>query len=64
MKRTWLEISRTMGSFFSLNLALLVSNRVLPDHQQDAPIVAVYPLRLTESAKVRVCVDFIQRKRQ
>ncbi len=36
--------------------------RVLPDHQQDAPIAAVYPLRLTESAKVRVCVDFIQRR--
>ena len=30
MKRTWLEISRTMGPFFSLNRALLVSNRLLP----------------------------------
>lgn len=34
--------------------------RVLPDHRQDAPVCAVYPLRLTESAKVRVCVEYLQ----
>jgi LysR family transcriptional activator of dmlA len=34
--------------------------RVLPDYQQEADISAVYPLRLTESAKVRVCVEFLQ----
>jgi LysR family transcriptional regulator, transcriptional activator for dmlA len=34
--------------------------RVLPEYQQDAPISAVYPIRLTESAKVRVCVEFLQ----
>ncbi|QEM69324.1 LysR family transcriptional regulator [Geobacter sp. FeAm09] len=34
--------------------------RVLPDYQQEAHIAAVYPLRLTESAKVRVCVEFLQ----
>ena len=36
--------------------------RVLPDYQQDAPIAAVYPIRLTESAKVRVCVEFLQQR--
>jgi LysR family transcriptional activator of dmlA len=36
--------------------------QVLPEFQQDAPISAVYPLRLTESAKVRVCVEFIQQR--
>lgn len=35
--------------------------RVLPDYQQEADICAVYPLRLTESAKVRVCVEFLQK---
>ena len=34
--------------------------RVLPDYEQEAHIAAVYPLRLTESAKVRVCVEFLQ----
>lgn len=34
--------------------------RVLPDYQQEANISAVYPLRLTESAKVRVCIEFLQ----
>jgi LysR family transcriptional activator of dmlA len=42
-----------------LDEGLLV--RVLPEYQQDAPISAVYPLRLTESAKVRVCVEHLQR---
>jgi LysR family transcriptional activator of dmlA len=36
--------------------------RVLPEYQQDAPISAVYPIRLTESAKVRVCVEFLQQR--
>lgn len=36
--------------------------KVLPDFQQDADICAVYPLRLTESAKVRVCVEFLQNR--
>jgi len=36
--------------------------RVLPDYQQDADICAVYPLRLTESAKIRVCVEFLQKR--
>jgi len=35
---------------------------VLPEYYEEAPISAVYPLRLTESAKVRVCVDFVQQK--
>jgi LysR family transcriptional activator of dmlA len=34
--------------------------RVLPEYRQDAPVCAVYPLRLTESAKVRVCVEHLQ----
>lgn len=44
----------------SLRDGLLV--RVLPDYQQEANISAVYPLRLTESAKVRVCVEFLQQR--
>ncbi len=36
--------------------------RVLPDYQQEADISAVYPLRLTESAKVRVCVEFLKQR--
>jgi LysR family transcriptional regulator, transcriptional activator for dmlA len=36
--------------------------RVLPEFQQDADISAVYPLRLTESAKVRVCIEFLQQR--
>lgn len=36
--------------------------RVLPEYRQDAPICAVYPMRLTESAKVRVCVEFLRSK--
>ena len=34
--------------------------RVLPQFRQEAPISAVYPIRLTESAKVRVCVEHLQ----
>ena len=34
--------------------------QVLPDWQQEANIWAVYPTRLERSAKVRVCVEFLQ----
>ncbi|RMX08564.1 LysR family transcriptional regulator [Corticibacter populi] len=34
---------------------------VLPQWRQEANIWAVYPSRLTTSAKVRVCVEFLQR---
>lgn len=33
---------------------------VLPNYQQEANIWAVYPSRLSNSAKVRVCVEFLQ----
>jgi LysR family transcriptional activator of dmlA len=36
--------------------------RVLPEYYQDADLCAVYPIRLTESAKVRVCVEFLAKK--
>jgi len=35
--------------------------RVLPEYRQDANVWAVYPQRLAGSAKVRVCVDFLER---
>ncbi len=44
----------------SLKDGLLV--RVLPEYRQDAPVMAVYPLRLAESAKVRVCVRFLEQR--
>ncbi|AVS81829.1 LysR family transcriptional regulator [Paracidovorax avenae] len=34
--------------------------RVLPEWQQEANVWAVYPTRLERSAKVRVCVEFLQ----
>jgi len=34
--------------------------QVLPDYRQDANVWAVYPQRLASSAKVRVCVDFLE----
>jgi LysR family transcriptional regulator, transcriptional activator for dmlA len=34
--------------------------RVLPDYEQEADIWAVYPSRLGNSAKVRVCVQFLE----
>ncbi|MDP3843515.1 MAG: LysR substrate-binding domain-containing protein [Oxalobacteraceae bacterium] len=34
--------------------------QVLPDYTQEANIWAVYPSRLDNSAKVRVCVEFLQ----
>lgn len=36
--------------------------RVLPGYMQEADVTAVYPLRLTESAKVRVCVGYLERR--
>ena len=36
--------------------------RVLPEYYQDAEVCAVYPSRLAESAKVRVCVQFLGKK--
>nr|WP_256473541.1 LysR family transcriptional regulator [Neisseria sp. HSC-16F19] len=36
--------------------------QVLPDYWQDADIWAVYPNRLNHSAKLRVCVDFLEKK--
>ena len=33
---------------------------VLPQYRQEANIWAVYPSRLNASAKVRVCVDFLE----
>ncbi|WP_292937783.1 LysR substrate-binding domain-containing protein [Noviherbaspirillum sp.] len=35
--------------------------RILPEYQQEANIWAVYPQRLTGSAKIRVCVEFFQK---
>jgi LysR family transcriptional activator of dmlA len=34
--------------------------RVLPDHTQPADVWAVYPSRLSTSAKLRVCVEFLE----
>ncbi|WP_137173814.1 LysR substrate-binding domain-containing protein [Massilia sp. HP4] len=36
--------------------------QVLPDFTQDANVWAVYPQRLGNSAKVRVCVEFLERE--
>ena len=35
--------------------------QVIPDYRQDASVWAVYPSRLDSSAKVRVCVEWLQR---
>jgi len=35
---------------------------VLPDSSQEANVWAVYPQRLGNSAKVRVCVEFLERE--
>jgi LysR family transcriptional activator of dmlA len=42
-----------------LDAGLLV--QVLPDYTQEANVWAVYPQRLAGSAKLRVCVEFLQR---
>jgi LysR family transcriptional activator of dmlA len=34
--------------------------RVLPDYTQSANVWAVYPTRLADSAKLRVCVEFLE----
>ena len=34
--------------------------QILPDHRQEANVWAVYPSRLSTSAKVRVCVEFLE----
>lgn len=34
--------------------------RILPDHYQEADLWAIYPSRLTASAKVRVSLDFLE----
>lgn len=34
--------------------------QILPDHVQEANVWAVYPSRLSTSAKVRVCVEFLE----
>jgi len=34
--------------------------RVLPDYAQTADVWAVYPSRLSTSAKLRVCVEFLE----
>lgn len=36
--------------------------KVLPEYYQEADIAAVYPRRLKESAKVRVCVEFLEQR--
>lgn len=38
--------------------------RVLPDYSQEAHVWAVYPLRLSNSAKVRTVVEFLERRFQ
>ena len=35
--------------------------RILPEYYQEADIVAVYPIRLKDSAKLRVCVENIEK---
>jgi LysR family transcriptional activator of dmlA len=34
--------------------------QILPEHSQQANVWAVYPSRLSSSAKVRVCVEFLE----
>jgi LysR family transcriptional activator of dmlA len=36
--------------------------RILPEYSQEADISAVYPVRLAESAKVRLCVQFLEER--
>jgi LysR family transcriptional activator of dmlA len=35
---------------------------ILPDYYEEADIAAVYPRRLNESAKMRVCVEFLEQR--
>jgi LysR family transcriptional activator of dmlA len=34
---------------------------ILPEYSQEANIWAVYPTRLSHSAKLRVCVEFMEK---
>ncbi|MGG8471722.1 LysR substrate-binding domain-containing protein [Rahnella sp. PAMC25617] len=36
--------------------------QILPDYSQPASVWAVYPTRLADSAKLRVCVEFLQQR--
>jgi LysR family transcriptional activator of dmlA len=36
--------------------------QILPEFAQEANVWAVYPQRLSNSAKVRVCVEFLERE--
>jgi LysR family transcriptional activator of dmlA len=38
--------------------------QVLPDYVQEANVWAVYPSKLSSSAKLRVCVDWLQESLQ
>jgi LysR family transcriptional activator of dmlA len=38
--------------------------RVLPAYEQEANVWAVYPSRLSGSAKLRVCVDWLEQSLQ
>ncbi len=38
--------------------------QLLPDYFQTADIWAIYPTRMTESAKLRVCIEFLQKSFQ
>lgn len=51
LRSTW-DVSREMAA------GLLVP--VLPEYFQQADVWAVYPLRLSVSAKVKVCVEFLE----
>jgi LysR family transcriptional activator of dmlA len=46
------------------NVGTMIENgqlaRVLPDYRQDANIWAVYPAESKQSAKIRVCVEFLR----
>ena len=53
-----------LRSTWDVNASLKTNRlvRVLPEYYQDAEVCAVYPSRLAESAKVRVCVQFLSEK--
>lgn len=39
---------------------IAVSSRVLPHHEQPADLYAVMPTRTSQSAKLRICLDFLR----
>jgi LysR family transcriptional activator of dmlA len=51
-----------LRSIWDVNTALESGGlaRILPAYHQPADIWAVYPSRLSTSAKVRVCVEFVE----